>query len=200
MSAGPSDPGFWQERYEAGEARWDKGAPAPPLVSFLQNRQIPGDVLVPGCGSGHDVREIARQGANVTGIDFAPAAIAAAQEFPRAGMETYVQGDFLNLPPEFEGCFDWIFEHTCFCAIDPSRRDDYVKSCVQALRPGGRLLAVFYLDTGDPPHVGPPFSAHRQEILSRFGSWFEVEFAAVPESAYPGREGREWLWLGRLIA
>ncbi|GAB4173086.1 MAG: methyltransferase domain-containing protein [Terrimicrobiaceae bacterium] len=195
---GPSDPQFWQERYEAGDTRWDKGAPAPPLVFFLRSRRMAGRVLVPGCGAGHDVREIARQGADVTGLDFAPAAIASAQAFPVAGTETYLQANFLDRPPEIAARFDWIFEHTCYCAIDPARRDDYVKACIHALRPGGCLLAIFYLETGDPPDVGPPFSTSRDEILSRFGPFFEVEFSEVPQTAYPGREGREWLWMARL--
>lgn len=199
MSCGPSDPRFWQERYESGETRWDKGAPAPPLVSFLKDRAVVGRVLVPGCGSGHDVRALSEQGAEVTGLDFAAGAIDAARAIRPVGSESYVLEDFLNCPGMLKGGFDWIFEHTCFCAIEPSRRRDYVKACIHCLRPGGRLLAVFYLETGDPPDVGPPFATDREEILSLFGSYFEVEQEGIPKDAYPGREGKEWLWMGRLI-
>ena len=50
----------WEERYESGDTPWEKGAPAPPLLEWLDSRgSIRGDVLVPGCGSGYDVRAIA---------------------------------------------------------------------------------------------------------------------------------------------
>jgi hypothetical protein len=32
-----------------------------------------------------------------------------------------------------------------------------------------------------------------EELDSVFSPWFERETAWVPEAAYPGREGREWL-------
>jgi hypothetical protein len=50
----------WEQRYETGDTPWEKGAPAPPLLEWLESRgSIRGDILVPGCGSGHDVRAIA---------------------------------------------------------------------------------------------------------------------------------------------
>ena len=44
----------WQRRYEQDDTPWDKGAPAPALVTFLREKQIAGRVLVPGCGRGHE--------------------------------------------------------------------------------------------------------------------------------------------------
>jgi len=37
--------------------------------------------------------------------------------------------------------FDWIFEHTLFCAIDPSERELYVKAVLRWLKPGA-LIAI----------------------------------------------------------
>ena len=31
-------------------------------------------------------------------------------------------------PEAVQGRFDWIFEHACFCAIQPERRGDYARS------------------------------------------------------------------------
>lgn len=189
----PSDSEFWQARYEAGEAHWDKGAAAPPLLEFLENDRVEGRVLVPGCGSGHDVRALAAQGADVMGMDFALGAISAANAQTNPPQTQFVLADFLNLNPKFFGMFDWIFEHTCFCAIDPKRRPDYIRSCLQALRPGGRILAIIYInpDHDDPDH--PPFPTSIAELDEWFSPWFETLQEQVPARSYEGREGRELL-------
>ena len=41
--------------------------------------------------------------------------------------------------------FDWLFEHTLFCAIDPSHRDHYVAALKRWLKPEGKYVAVFYM-------------------------------------------------------
>ena len=40
---------------------------------------------------------------------------------------------------------------------------------------------------------GPPFASTREEIVKLLAPWFELRKDRVPERAYPGREGREWL-------
>jgi len=70
----------WQRRYEESDTPWDKGMPAPALVNFLRQQPISGRVLVPGCGRGHEVREIGRQPqTSVVGLDISPTAIAQAK-------------------------------------------------------------------------------------------------------------------------
>jgi SAM-dependent methyltransferase len=50
-----------------------------------------GRVLVPGCGSGHDVRAIAqKKTALVVGMDIAPSAIRTASAFPVEVNESYI--------------------------------------------------------------------------------------------------------------
>ena len=201
-------PTDWNHGYRAGETPWDKGAPAPPLLEWLDapGHRFDGEVLVPGCGYGHDVRAIAvtGQAERVVGLDIAPAALAATRRRPRAGNETYVEADLFDLPPEWCARFDWVFEHTCFCAIDPVRRPDYVRAVAGALRPGGRLLAIFYLNPwkeGEPtpPGGGPPFPVSTGELDTLFAGHFALLEEAVPTRAYPGREGREVVRLLRKV-
>jgi len=180
----------WETRYQTGDTPWEKGAPAPPLMEWLANHEICGRVLVPGCGSGHDVRELARAGADPVGIDLAPSAIQRADSHRRAGAERYEVADLFALPGHLIGAFDWVFEHTCFCAINPSERSNYVAGVVAALKTHGRLLAVFYLDP-DNDGEGPPFGVTREEVERHFDGHFEMVTAYVPQLAYPGREGRE---------
>ncbi|MDD5200736.1 MAG: methyltransferase domain-containing protein [Terrimicrobiaceae bacterium] len=186
----------WESRYLTGDTPWEKGAPAPPLVEWLSRNEIRGHVLVPGCGSGHEVRELARAGAEPIGLDVAPSAINFADSQPRVGPERYRLADFFELPPELAEAFDWVFEHTCFCAIEPDRRVDYVTAALAALKPGGRLLAIFYLDPGND-EKGPPYGVARDELDALFAKSFEMLEEYVPTRAFPGREGRELVRLLR---
>jgi SAM-dependent methyltransferase len=186
----------WDGAYVEGAMPWDKGAPAPPLAGYLARHEVKGRVLVPGCGLGHDVRALAAQGAEVVGLDISPTAVGMAGEQERAGEETYLLGDLFALGDEMKGAFDWVFEHTCFCAIDPSMRADYVEAVSGVLKPGGKLLGVFYLNPYDEEHepgAGPPHGATVEEIERLFGGRFEVVEGWVPGEAYEGREGLEWM-------
>ena len=124
---------FWQARYERGETDWEKGAPSPGLVAFLAEHPDlpPGTVCVPGCGTGHDARAFAAAGFTATGLDFAPLAVALATERTKAtGLRIrFLQADFLRTSPPEQ--FDWLFEHTLFCAIHPTTRDDYVRAVLR---------------------------------------------------------------------
>lgn len=185
----------WEERYQAGDMPWEKGAPSPALAEYLAvNPPLEGRILVPGCGLGHDARAISRADNEVTGIDIAPSAVRAASGAPAVGRENYLLADLFDLPAELRGRFDWVWEHTCFCAIDPAMRAQYVRGVAAALKPGGCLLAIFFLDPGSE-HDGPPHSVTLQELDALFSGEFSLEHEWMPGKAYPGREGREWMRL-----
>jgi SAM-dependent methyltransferase len=188
----------WQSRYLAGDTPWDKGAPHPALLDFLEKTPLRGRVLVPGCGSGHDVRAIAAQGnCQVVGIDLAPAALERAGSHAKAGSEIYILGDFLSGAAIEAGSFDCVFEHTCFCAIPPSRRRDYASAAASALRPGGLLVGVFFLNPDNPDPHSPPFRAELDEILGYFRHAFELEHVFQSPPTYAERAGREALLVFR---
>ena len=141
---------------------------------------LKGHVLVPGCGRGHDVRAIAAAGADeVIGLDLAPSAFAGAETLPNT---RFVLGDLFALPADFTATFDAVFEHTCFCAIPRERRDDYVQAVAKALKPGGLLLALFYLTPRDNPDptLGPPFNASLEELDARFAEHFTLLRSETP--------------------
>ncbi len=190
----------WDQHYRERHTPWDKGAPSPPLLEWLAANPsaIRGRVLVPGSGLGHDVRALAAlpEVAEAVGLDLSPTAVARAAELPRVGAEVHRVGDLFDLDAAHLAAYDWLWEHTCFCAIDPSRRDDYVAAVHSALKPGGHLLGVFYLDPYDDEHRpggGPPHGTSLEELETRFaGSGrFAIVESYVPQRAYPGREGLE---------
>jgi SAM-dependent methyltransferase len=182
----------WQQRYESNDTPWEKGVPHPALVDFLQRHPIRGCVLIPGCGKGHDVRAVAATADEVVGLDIAAAAIAAAKTYPEIGGERYVVGDLFNLPKSMHGVFDWVVEHTCFCAIPLDQRPNYERSVAAALRPGGHLLAIFFLNPDlDPGETGPPFGTTTEELDVLFSQDFDLLAEWPTPATYPGRENRE---------
>ncbi len=185
----------WDAAYAEGETPWEKGGAHPALVDFLaEHGPLAGEIFVPGCGSGHDVRALSNAANHVVGLDFSTQAITRATAQPRSGREEYVQADLFALPAELDSAFDWVFEHTCFCAIDPAQRADYVRTITRVLRPGGKLLAIFFLNP-DHDEDGPPFPVSRDELEQFFGEKFALEREWIPMRTHPGREGRELMRL-----
>ncbi len=191
----------WENRYQVGDMPWDKGRAAPPLLELLGRLDAgmwgDGAILVPGCGLGHDVRALATLGNEVVGVDISRSAVERAEDFPVIGRESYEHADFLN-PAWREGrSFSAMWEHTCFCAIPPTARGRYAEEAAGCLGAGGLMAGVFFLtpfDKGEEEE-GPPFATSIEEVESCFSPWFDRVDGWVPEAAYPGREGREWLGL-----
>jgi SAM-dependent methyltransferase len=189
----------WDELYQTRVTPWEKGAPAPPLLEWLRKHgALEGEVLVPGCGYGHDVRAIAAASprSTVVGIDISATALKEALKYSSVGREVFQSADIFAFPPSLQRRFDWVFEHTCFCAIQPDQRHDYIKMAVSALKPEGQLLAIFFLnpwDPGDeiPEGGGPPFGITKEELENLFSPHFTIVQELKPKTAYPGREGRE---------
>ncbi|MCG9886063.1 MAG: TPMT family class I SAM-dependent methyltransferase [Cyanobacteria bacterium] len=188
----PNHPGFWEGRYQTGEARWDLGEPSPVLTGHLSRPDAPppGRAIVLGCGRGHDALWLAASGFDVVGIDFAPSAVAAARQ--RAAMvrleAEFFQQDLFALDAGLLGQFDYVVEHTCFCAIAPERRLDYVKIARSLLREDGEFLGVFF--THDRPG-GPPFGSCPEGLRSLFEPHFDILELTATEESVPARAGSE---------
>ena len=150
-------------------------------------------VAVPGAGRGHDARLLARRGHRVTAFDFSEAAVTEARRLAAAeAVElTVEQRDVFTLPRDHAGVFDGVWEYTCFCAIDPDRRDEYARVLHAILRPGGLLLACFFpLRDGTD---GPPFPVSRGDIERALAGRFTVLEAGPPPRSVERRRGLEWL-------
>jgi cyclopropane fatty-acyl-phospholipid synthase-like methyltransferase len=110
-----------------------------------------------------------------------------------AGLKAdFASADFLHDKPPQQ--FDWLFEHTLFCAIKPEERDAYVRAVRRWLKPGGNYLAVNYF-LCEPD--GPPWPTTRAEQLEFFSPHFELLADWQPRS-YLNREGKEWMFWWRL--
>ena len=166
------------------------GSQPPPRNAAASDRPR---VAVPGAGRGHDARLLARRGHRVTAFDFSEAAVAEARRLAVAeAVElTVEQRDVFTLPRDHAGAFDGVWEYTCFCAIDPDRRDEYARVLHAILRPGGLLLACFFpLRDGTD---GPPFPVSRGDIERALAGRFTVLEAGPPPRSVERRRGLEWL-------
>ena len=186
----------WEQSYREKDTPWDLGGAAPPLTSLLKKEGtdfLKGQTaLVPGCGYGHDAEALRRVGLQVTGLDLAPTALKSAEE--RYGDAVrWLEGDFLDATIVPEHSVDMIFEHTCFCAIQPEQRSDYVKSAKDWLAPGGFLLGVFFTDppSREDGKSGPPFGVSLDELHGLFGESFTITRERSPDRSHPDRLGRE---------
>jgi SAM-dependent methyltransferase len=187
-------PENWERRYQENTTRWDLGQPAPPLAYLLQadDAPQPGKAVVLGAGRGHDALLFAKHGFEVTAVDFAPSAIAATAAQAKAANVSVrlLQQDIFTLLPEHAGQFDYVVEHTCFCALDPGQRSAYVNLVADLLKPQGELLALFF--THSRPG-GPPYGSHPDEIRNLFQSRFDLLSLQTAINSIPSRQGDEHL-------
>ena len=198
MSMDVNVPAFWEEVYQHGRAGWDLGGPTPVFRQLAESGEFaPGRMLVPCAGRGYDAREFARHGFHVTAVEFAAAPVCDMQALadPRAPVEI-LQMDIFNLPHTLDETFDYVLEYTCYCAISPSRRPEYVDLVTRLLKPGG-----LYLDLAFPTddHAGgPPFAVSVPEIIERFTSHgFHFLRRDIPANSVSQRRGREELLIFR---
>jgi SAM-dependent methyltransferase len=189
-----NSPSFWEENYRSGRTGWDLGMPTPVFQRLAESGEFPpGKMLVICAGRGYDARLFARLGFKVTAVDFAEEAIQEmlALNEPETSMEV-IQADLFDLPVFMKEEFDYILEYTCFCAIDPQRRAEYIKSVTNLLKLGGIYIALAFPiggRTGAPPFVVTPDEL--VDPLNEMG--FELVTREIPDDSVPGREGIEEL-------
>ena len=158
----PSHPDYWNSRYLSGETPWDFGGVPADLQEFLlrkpKDSYTPGQgrVLIPGCGSGYEIKAFAAAGYDVTAIDIAPEAVKRARLALGPALASRVLlGDFFKY--EFPAAsFDLVYERTFLCALMPDRREAYRDRLSYLLKYGGSLLGYFYYQNTELKD-GPPF-------------------------------------------
>jgi len=189
MAQDSSRPDFWDSRYRDGTTPWDAGGVPPRLLAWLEENPSRLRVLVPGCGSGYEVRAFAERGHDVLGIDFSDAVVEKLAGRVR-------KADFFELaePP-----FDLVYERTFLCALPRRMWPDWARKIAELVRPGGRLAGFFYLNDNER---GPPFGIDPDRLSEIRGENFAlIEDEPVPAAqSVPVLAGHEvWqVWRRRL--
>jgi len=117
--------------------------------------------LVPGCGRAYDALALIQHGfERVVAVDLASTACDEARKFlqetqsPAASKVEVVCADFFAYKPPEQ--FDFIWDVTFLCALDPSVRGSWAKQYTALLKPAGTLLTcVFPIcnKVGGPPYA-----------------------------------------------
>ena len=191
-----NQPEFWANKYsewQSGAAKkpaWEINGPAAPLASVLNQIKMPRSrICVLGCGSGHDVAHFAEQGHFATGVDWSEEAILLArQKYAESKHLHFAHEEAFDFAKSNTAQFDVIFEHTFFCAIEPSRREDLIRAWRRMLTPGGHLLGIFFILDQT---MGPPFGITEWELRELLKPHFEFLFWTRWKHSTPDRLGRE---------
>jgi hypothetical protein len=184
-------PSFWNQGYQAkSQPDWDLGGPHPALSDILNQLKLAKSrILVVGSGRAHDAAHLANLGHLVTACDYSEEAMARAKElYSNITQLRFLQADVFNLPQNLFGQFDIVFEHTCYCAVDPSKRNDLAKIYRTLIHDQGHLLGIFPLyDRTD----GPPFASSEWELRERFKKSFQFLYWTRSKVTTPKRLGQE---------
>lgn len=142
---------FWTKRWDAGKTPWDLGGVPPALQRFLSRITLQTRVLVPGCGSGYELRALSEVGHEVTGIEFSATAVARAREVLGPLGDRVVHGNFFK--HDFgTNRYGLVYERGFLCSLPPARWPDYVSRMADLIAPGGRLVGLFlYGEEPEPP-------------------------------------------------
>ena len=185
---------FWEDIYLENDTGWDlKGVT--PFFDSISNDLIQGKVCILGCGRGYDAIMFAEKGFDVTAVDFAPTPISELNKLAiqKSVIITTVQDDIFSLVEKFPDTFDYVIEQTCFCAIDPNRRKEYEILVRTILKPGGKLVGLWFPLDKSQKEGGPPFGTTIYEVKSIFNSGWKIEKANFPSQSVEPRKGREKL-------
>jgi SAM-dependent methyltransferase len=182
----PAQPQFWEKRFREGFTPWDAGGVPKALRDFLDKEPRGRRVLVPGCGSGYEVRAFAEAGHDVLAVDFARGAVEQAQRILGPLSKQVRLADFFEF--DFEMPFDLVYERAFLCALPRRLWPRYAPRLAELLRREGRLAGFFYFDDGER---GPPFGLKTGELEGLLGQRFDqLADAEVPDSIpiFAGKE------------
>lgn len=183
--------GFWSKSYQNdNNPGWNLGEPAEALKDMIPRLKISRSrILVLGCGEGHDAALLAQAGHVVTAVDISPLALERAKKlYGHFNDLKFVQADLFELPRTFEKSFDIVFEHTCYCAVNPSLRQDLVKVWNRVLVDGGHLMGIFFTFE---KRRGPPFGGSEWELRQRLKGNYHPIFWGRWQKSVPNRQGKE---------
>ena len=182
-----TQPDFWNIRYSAGKTPWDLGGVPAALRSFLARAQSPGHVLIPGCGSGYEVRAFHEAGFEVTAIDFSAAARDRAGRLLGPLSRSVIAGNFFT--HDFAGQnFDLVYERTFLCSLPPERWPAYATRMAGLLQKGKLLAGIFlYGEEAEPP----PYPLTEAQALELFGEEFELIRSEPVSDSLPLFQGME---------
>ena len=188
-----SSPEYWDQAYKDGNTTWDLGGPTPAFTHWINNQKKQLSICILGAGNGWDAINFAKKGHNITAVDFASSAISNMRKGSIACNVNLnlIHLDIFNLDNIFQSKFDIVLEYTCYCAIDPSMRSDYVEIVNTILKPGGKFVAILFPLDKPINEDGPPYGVNLIITLESFYQYFSLDTKEYPIHSIKSRKGRE---------
>ncbi|HEY1665250.1 MAG TPA: class I SAM-dependent methyltransferase [Trebonia sp.] len=187
----------WDASYTAGSsAPWDIGRPQPAFVRLADEGRLSGRLLDAGCGTGENALLAASHGADVTGIDVAPTAIARARAKAsgRGLTARFEVADALDLS-RLGLTADTAIDSGVFHVFSDDDRARYVTSLAAVLRPGGTCYLMCFSDR--QPGTWGPRRVRAEELRAAFSDGWAVESITADTFDVNPMEGatqvRAWL-------
>jgi SAM-dependent methyltransferase len=165
----------WDASYTSGSpAPWDIGRPQPAFVRLADEGRLTGRLLDAGCGTGENALLAAGRGADVTGIDVAPTAIARARAkaAERGLAARFEVADALD-PGHLGLTADTVIDSGVFHVFGDGDRARYVASLAAVLRPGGACYLMCFSDR--QPGTWGPRRVRADELRAAFSDGWTVE-------------------------
>jgi SAM-dependent methyltransferase len=179
-------PEFWEKRFRENFTPWDAGGVPAALARFLKAEPRGRRVLVPGCGSGYEVRAFSEAGHDVLAVDFAPAAVERAQKILGPLSERVRLADFFEA--DLGARYDLVYERAFLCSLPRALRPRYAQRAAELLGAQGRLAGFFFFEEGER---GPPFGLKPGELEVLLSGRFERTADAAVEDSIPIFSGKE---------
>ncbi len=181
-------PQNWDANYtaEAEPPPWDIGRPQQAFERLAGRGLLSGRVLDAGCGTGEHTLLAAAHGADATGVDISPRAIARARAkaADRGLQARFEVADVLALE-QLGLTFDTVIDSGVFHVFDDQDRARYVTSLASVLRPGGHCYLACFSDR-QPGEWGPR-RVTQDELRAAFSDgWSVVSIEADTFEVNPG--------------
>jgi SAM-dependent methyltransferase len=168
---------FYELGYRFLRMPWDTG-PGEELVALVESgRLAPCRAIDLGCGTGSNAVFLAQHGFDVTGVDFAPTAIAKARRrAATAGVNVRFIVDDLTDLHNVQGTFGLLVDYGALDDLRPGDRDLYVHNVLALTHPGTRyLLWCFEWSTRWWERLLLEMALEPGEAKRRFGTHFDME-------------------------
>lgn len=160
---------YWEDMYGTSidDLPWEiKEAPSELRECIESNRVEGGRALDAGCGTGNFSVFLAKNGFDVTGVDYSEKAIAVAKERNKDAKLpiTYLRADLARLKEALpDSQFDLILDYKVAHHLPADKLRAYIEQCLHLLKTGGRILLICYSDKDTD-------AAGSQSAIGKFGN------------------------------
>ena len=165
-----SEKEFFEEFYRNAKSReqlaWHHGEPNEQVKAAMETRAESGSALDLGCGSGNDAVYMAKQGWDVTGVDFMPQALEMTAEYAaenNVSVRTF-EADVVEWDSDEQ--FDLVLDSGLMHNMDRAKIPKYKRRILDWLKPDGDFVLAHWESRDNLDRLnGGPRRASKDQIV-----------------------------------